>query len=286
MKKILIIMILLISFSLLFSANENIGTTAFSFLRMDLSARANGMAGAYIGLSNDVNAVFYNPAGLSLINNTQIVTTYSNFLLGIPVGTIAFTKNIDDKRIGIFAQYLSDEQEKTDSNGIGIGSFGVSDLILGFSYAKQVHPVVYLGFNFKYLNESIDNFSASILAFDLGIIHQTTNKQLKVGLALKNIGFQLSYYTDDKVKERFPKTVIVGLNYFPTNKLNILLDVEKPLYGDIIAKLGTEYRYNKIISFRTGFNSNAVNWNNGGTLSFLAGFSLGFGLNWKKYTFV
>ncbi len=285
MKKILVAFFLLIFVNILFSANDNIGTTAFSFFRTDLSARANGMAGAYIGLADDVNAMFYNPAGLALVSNTQISTTYSSFLMGIPIGTIAVTKNLAEKRMGFFAQYLSDEQERTDSNGIENGTFGVSDMILGFSYAKQVHPVVYLGVNIKYLNETIDNSSASALAADFGIIHQTTNKQLKVGLAVKNFGFQLSYFTDDKVKERFPKTVIVGLNYFPTNKLNILLDVEKPLYGDIIAKLGSEYRYNGIISFRGGFNSNASNWNNGGTLSVLSGFSIGFGLNWKKYSF-
>jgi hypothetical protein len=286
MKKIIFITIAMVLISnLLFSANDNIGTFGFSFLRTDISARANGMAGAYTALSNDVNAVYYNPAGLSLLKNTQISTTFSNYLLGIPIGNLAVSKTINNKNFAFFAQYLTDEQDKTDSNGVMEGKFGNSDLILGLSIAKQIHPVIYIGGSVKYISETLDNSSASAIVMDLGILHQTTNPHLKVGATIKNLGFQLTYYTKDKIKEKMPKTATIGLNYYPTDFINFLLDIEKPFDRNVIGKVGIEYKYNKVIQLRGGYNTDGSSWNNGGSFSFLSGISLGFGLYWHQYSF-
>ncbi len=285
MKKSVLTIILVFSALLAWAANDNLGISSFNFLNTDVSAKVNGMGGAYTAFSNDVNAVFYNPAGLALINNNQISSTFSSYLLGIPMGSLAFTGNLGGNRIGVFAKYLTDEEDRTDENGITIGKFGNSDLLLGISYAKQVHPVVFLGGSLKYLNENLDNSSASLIALDLGILHQTTNRHLKVGLTIKNIGFQLTHFAADNHNEKLPKTVIAGLNYFPNDRLNILFDLEKLFYGNVTGKLGIQFKYNDNFLLRTGFNSNYSDWNNGGSLSFLSGFSFGFGIHWKKYVF-
>lgn len=41
-----------------------------------VGARPLGMGGAFIGLANDVNAVYWNPAGLAQINKYQMTYTY------------------------------------------------------------------------------------------------------------------------------------------------------------------------------------------------------------------
>ena len=40
------------------------GTYPMSFLQLDINARPAGMGGAFCGISDDVNSLIYNPAGL------------------------------------------------------------------------------------------------------------------------------------------------------------------------------------------------------------------------------
>ena len=286
MKKFIVIIALVALFSCsVFAANSNVGTSGFTFFKLDFSARANAMGGAYTALSNDVNAVFFNPAGLSQISEKQITTTYNSYLVGLSSGALAFSMPYEDRTIAFFSQFLTDEEDEVSSDGVITGTFDNSELLVGISASQQVHPVVFIGGSLKYLRENLAGNSASAIVFDIGVLHQTTNKMLKVGLTLKNIGTQLTYYTDDKNKETMPKEAVIGLNYFPKDYLNILLDVVKPFDDNFKGKLGVEYRYNKMLALRSGFNSNASDWNNGGKLSFISGFSTGFGLNWRKYSF-
>ena len=63
-------------FIICFLANQNIysqnvsktGTTAASFLEIGVGAAANGMGGAFVGLSNDASSLFWNVGGISTLN--------------------------------------------------------------------------------------------------------------------------------------------------------------------------------------------------------------------------
>ncbi|MFM8177628.1 MAG: hypothetical protein ACKOAG_00405, partial [Candidatus Kapaibacterium sp.] len=74
---------------------RKVGAAGGQFLRIGVGARANGMAGAFAGVSNDLSALFYNSAGIvdikgysANISHTQWFGGYShNFLGGVfPVG--------------------------------------------------------------------------------------------------------------------------------------------------------------------------------------------------------
>ena len=69
----ILILILIIS---LFAQSDDAGTSGFTFLKMNFSARARAMGNAYTGLSNDASAVFYNPAGMIQITSSQASNTY------------------------------------------------------------------------------------------------------------------------------------------------------------------------------------------------------------------
>ena len=42
--------------------NNNIGTVGVQFLQLGVGARAVGMGGAYVGVADNVDALFWNPA--------------------------------------------------------------------------------------------------------------------------------------------------------------------------------------------------------------------------------
>ncbi len=75
MKKILLYSIIVLM--PLFSQAQN-SRYAASFMELGIGPRALGMGNAYVGISNDVTGVFWNPAGLALLPNPQASSMYAS----------------------------------------------------------------------------------------------------------------------------------------------------------------------------------------------------------------
>ncbi len=284
-----LILIAIISLSV-FAISEDAGTSGFSFLKVNYSARAAAMASAFTGLSNDASAVFFNPAGLSQIQSKEISTTYMSYFDGIQCGSVVYAFPYDDKTtLAAFSQFLTATEDRTlaDANGNYAGTdgtFGISEVLLGVSASRRVLAVLDLGINIKYLQESLDEYGGSAVAVDIALLHQTTNKNLKVGIALKNLGKQLSYYTGNEYEEKLPQLFVAGFSYHPDEKFFATLDIYKPMEFDFSGRLGVEYQIHDMLALRCGYKSNAKDWRAGGDHETFAGLSFGFGINWQKYT--
>ena len=48
-----------------------VGTTAGKFLSIPVGARALGMGGAFVAVANDVSAMYWNPAGIAGVYQTE-----------------------------------------------------------------------------------------------------------------------------------------------------------------------------------------------------------------------
>ncbi|MDI6641857.1 MAG: hypothetical protein QME68_06065, partial [Elusimicrobiota bacterium] len=53
------------------------------FVNLGYGSRVQSIGGAFVGLADDSQAVFYNPAGLSYQKIPEIQTTYGKYLLGL-----------------------------------------------------------------------------------------------------------------------------------------------------------------------------------------------------------
>ena len=70
------LLLLLITTSLIFGFNK-VGTTAAPFLKIEYGARPVGMGGTFVALANDPAGIYYNPAGIAEIENTQFMGGYT-----------------------------------------------------------------------------------------------------------------------------------------------------------------------------------------------------------------
>lgn len=289
MKKFFIMSLLIMLTMILSAENENAGTSGFTFLKVNYSARSAAMGNAYTGLSNDADAVFFNPAGLVQVRSPQASLTYMNYIDGVNCGSAVYVLPYNEKTsFGVFAKGLSATEERTIANEMGQfegidGTFGMSDVVFGISAARYLLDMLDVGLNVKYIQESLDDKSASAIAIDAGIIHQSTNENLKVGISFRNFGKQLSYYTDNEYEEIMPMTLTVGFNYHPKEKLYATVDVYKPLDNDIFGRIGLEYKVHKLLDLRAGYKTNASDWATGGDNDFLSGISAGAGFNLQQY---
>ncbi len=273
----------------LFAENDLIGTTGFSFLKVNYSARINAMGGAYTALSNNSDAVFSNPAGLNEILNREFNVSYMNYFDGIQTGAISFaTQKNKLMHIGGFIKYMSGSETRTlvDENGDFLGedgTFGFSNTVFGMSGSYYVNAMLSVGANAKFLFDNLDENSSSAIAFDFGLLHQSTNENLKIGLTMRNIGKQLTKYTKTSGKDDLPKVLTLGFSYHPKDELYVNFDIRKPVEGDYSGLIGTEYQIHPLLVLRAGYKTNASDWKAGGDNEFLSGISSGLGFRWKKY---
>ena len=64
---------LLIAFLAVFVLSVNISSveTGAAFLKLGMGARPVGLGGAFTAISNDVNAIAYNPAGIAQLESNE-----------------------------------------------------------------------------------------------------------------------------------------------------------------------------------------------------------------------
>lgn len=287
----LILFLVIFSMIPLFAVHKDAGTSGFQFLKVHYSARALGMANAFTGMADDVDAVYFNPAGLAQQKDMSIKSNYINYVDGMNGGSVAFNMPYqDDYSIAFFAQYLNaGDIQRTSANNDGTynieGTFTASDLVAGASIAKKVKDNLDLGISAKILYESLDDVSASALNFDFGLRHQTTNEKLIIGIVVKNVGMQLSYYTDDEYKEKMPMIATAGAYYKFNEKFTGNLDISRPMDNDFYGKAGVEYQLSPMLTLRGGFDSRSSDYKAGDTFEAFSGLAGGFGIHYKKYTF-
>jgi hypothetical protein len=288
MKRITIFILVLLFVQPLFAIHNDAGTTVFNFLKVPVGPRGSAMANAFCGLSNDELAPFWNPAGLPQVKNKKLGITYLNYFAGYNGGAVSFVLPMSDEvTLAIFSKFAGvGDIPKTgideDNELVPLGTFGSSDVLLGFSYAKVLSEILNWGFNVKFISESIDEYSSQAVAADVGIFHQTTTPRLKLGVVAKNLGKQITRF--DKEDEKLPIFFAAGFAYYLNNGF-ITLDINKPMDNDFYGTFGYETNVRKNLKLRCGYRTNAKDWQVGSDIDFLSGISAGLGFGWKEYHF-
>lgn len=272
------------------AVNATAGTTGFAALKVVYSARALALGQALTGQAENPDGLHYNPASIIRIDGNEISSTYANSFLGAQGGQLQYLwpKN-RFTAWGFALRYMNyGSFDRTEMNQQGdlvedLGTFGASTIIASASVAKYVSDAVDLGATLKTVWDKIDDSSATAILVDLGGIHHPANSHVKVGGSIRNLGLQTSYYTSGRYKEKLPLTFAAGITYRLNSQLWGTAEVSKASAENAIVKLGMEYELNPALQLRGGLRSNAAEGYNGGTFSFLSGFSLGAGWKWRNY---
>lgn len=263
--------------------NSNAGTSSFPFLKINISARAVAMGGAFTGLADDESALYYNPAGITAIDDTKYIVGYHDYLFDTQSGFLGYIKPINDRRtIGFYLSYLNfGSFTQTDENGDITGDFGGGDLLLAVSFAQKKDHQISFGATAKFIYEKIDVYSASGLALDLAAKYNSDRGRFGAGLMLQNIGFQLSSLGE--TKDKLPTTIRSGISFKPKGiPMTISSDIILPFDNDLIFAIGADYVNFKPFYVRLGWNSFGSNYKATNSDASLTGLSLGCGFDVRK----
>ncbi len=263
--------------------NSDAGTSAFPFLKINISARAVAMGGAFTGLADDESSLYYNPAGIASIEDPSFIAGYHNYFSDIQTGFIGIIKNSKEKYFyGGYLSYLNyGSFIQADQFGTVTGEFSGSDIVLAGTFAIR-HSYSYMsGATFKIIYESLQDFTASGIAIDLGFKYLGDRGKRSLGFAIQNLGTQLSSLGNTKYS--LPLTFRFGGSISPQGlPLLISTDLIIPTDNSLVFAFGMEYLRAKPLYLRMGWNSFGSNFRGAQSTDSWAGFALGFGFDYNE----
>ncbi len=290
-------LILLMLPSLVFS-QAKVGTTGLNFLELGVSARAMGMAEAFVASTNDASAVFYNPAGLTYVYGRDLMLThismpadinYEAGMMAIPMESIGgvlgvgvFSLNAGDI---LYTDYSYPYGADTDGNK---QYFSAGDFALSLSYGRFLTDKFSVGFTVKYLREDLSTYNAGGWAADVGTLYNSGYRNFKLGMVISNFGPDFKFIDDD-----FP----LPINFKFGGSID-LIDNEEHLMtfaaegshpSDNLEKynVGMEYWYQNRFAIRVGerFNYDTDGFTAGGGLRLAIGEDMEFGVDYAYQDF-
>ena len=246
-KIVFVIVILIVSVVTQFvfaGGVKKVGTSAATFLRIPVGARATGMGSSFVSMIDDPTALYWNPSVLSSVGRNALVVDHSPWLPGIYFDFAGLSVPVEDLGVlGLSITILhTDEMEVTTvEEPMGTGeTFTASSFALGFSYSRELTDRFSIGGTFKYIQESIYNSAATGIAFDVGTIYETPFAGIRLGASISNFGTKMQMTGED---------------------LNVRVDIAPGQEGNnqsIVGKLNTD-QFDLPLIMRVGISGEIVN---------------------------
>ena len=245
--------------------NENAGTRAVPFLKMESGSRAAAMAGAYTGLADDADGLFWNPAGLAGIPGEQLTGTQNFSFGGINHETVAYARRLTDKGVGAasFQGAFAEIERRLGDTEEPDSLFTASTYAFGLSYSHALSDLA-VGGTLKLLQERFDIENHTGVAIDVGALYRADDYSL--GVSVLSLGPNL----DDSA---LPLTLRAGASALLAEDGPLAVaDVVLPNDDDPSVRVGLEQWFFDQVALRAGYHfTGAENPNKG--------FALGLGLH-------
>ncbi len=277
--------VLIISFLFCSSYTEsvNTGTTGLQFLKIGIGARPIGIGGTYIGISDDINSIWWNPAGLGPMGQNEVTASYINWFQGVNIGCVGY--GLPTETFGVFGigiNYLTfGNMPATEIDNYGNiidkgAVFSAQDAALNLAYGIDiVNNTLYVGGNIKSVLQTIEQQSATAFMMDLGILLKSNF--INIGFVIQNLGKGVRFEKDEN---ELPTTLKLGASHkLFNNNLTLALDVNYPVWdNEINGHFGVEYLYNNLVAVRIGYKTTTIK-----DLNALSGLSFGFGIKYHRF---
>ena len=208
------------------------GSSVYDFMDLPISSRLCALGGDNVSMQDgELSMAFVNPALLCAGTDKVLSLNYGYLMQGTNYASALLGWNFARSKVELHP----DEPDKPNYFAVGVhyldygkmqladeqgnltgGEFTAKDILLEAIYARQLGPLFTVGVALKPVMSFYESYSAFALAADVGGHFQTRDSSFHVGLALRNIGWQLKgFYTleSNQQRESLPLNLELGVNY-------------------------------------------------------------------------
>jgi len=249
-----------LAFALVFSAavsddakaEEQSGGLPGEWLSLYLGARTSGLGGAFTAVADEPLGVIWNPAGMSQMSQNAVSFETSILYESTTLNSLSFT--LPGHRLPSFGLTIlslgSGEFEKTNELNEPMGSFDEGEMAFLLSASKNVTRNFYLGANFKVVRQAIDEFDATGVGVDLGLLYQV-HPAIRLGASILNVGGPAINLRE--LDENYPLDMRGGVAVnFLSGRALLAGDVAYRADAGASLAIGTEFWVHRTMGLRFG----------------------------------
>ena len=277
----------------IYGADPNAGLTAFPVLKIPMGGRAEGMAGAFSAVSDDISFIEFNPAGSSMLTRSGLAVFHNNWIADTKIEGAVFASRFKDLGFAAAGKWLYTPFTEYNMYGEraskGYYSEGVAILNISYNFFKTYYfPGLSVGANIKGAFRILPDFSdaddmgnnegqivtgsglsqsAFMVMADVGLLtrfnflkfYNSREPNTSAAVVMRNLG-PLS------MKEALPSVITAAIAYKPLKPLLVSFDFSVPLnFQDISLSekpywsLGIAGDVTRFLSLRTGLMGKAGN---------------------------
>lgn len=280
-----LVLILALAFSTndAFAGGPKVGTAAASELLIPMGARNVAMGNSNIANTTGTEAIYWNPAGLSIMNKAEVDFTYMTYFADMNISYFAAGfKSGNMGTFGVSFQSLDIGEIPVTTITVpeGTGEILTPNFItINVTYSNRLTDRISFGANTKLISESVGSMSASAFAWDLGLQYRS-DYNIDFGIVLKNIGTKMKFtgtgtefdatipYANpnattrktslDMVENELPTSLNMGLAYryqiAEDQMLNVAGIYVDNGYAINEMNFGLEYGFRDLLFLRGGYN--------------------------------
>jgi len=272
---------------------QKLAQTGMKFLNVTTDARISAMADAVTAVEGSSTAMFLNPSSMAKMPKfVDISLGKVDWIADIDYfyGSVAFSPF--NGRYGVFGfsmlsvDYgnmigtIRDDNPANELGYVETGAFSPTAMAFGFGYSKALSSKFSVGGNIKYVlqnmgssivglvgaasdgNYTKKSYSASVTAFDFGVLYNTGFRSLNIGMCIRNFSKEVRYEDESF---QLPLIFRIGasmdlLDIYPfmsKEHSSFLLSVDATHPRDYPEQInvGLEYLVFKTFSIRAGYSA-------------------------------
>ena len=264
MKTQLLILIFLMSVFSYSQEFKKTATAGFVFLELPVNARTAALGESSTPLS-DVNAsgLFINPASIGFTNLTHSFSaSYSPWIAEIKHYASSYTFKTDFGvfGIGLVAVDFGSMPKVKRTLGQRVynieGTFSSNAIAMQLGYSRMLTDNFSYGVSIKYVQETIDIYSASNILFDGGILYYTGLGSLRLAAVFQNFGVESKFINDPF---KMPAVIKLGVaaeiigDKNSEYRVTSIAEALHPNDGDEKLNIGLEVGWRNMLMLRGGY---------------------------------
>ena len=263
-------------------AAGNIGTSGAGFLELGVGSRPIALGEAFTASSGDINAIYYNPAGLGTLMYPMLSVMHEELILDSRFENVSVAYPLYSGFLGVSnSVFWVPPFDRIDMEGNKAGTVQFYNASGTAAYGRSF-GFMEAGASVKYIYQKIYNLNLHSAAVDLGILKRmymfspfdAPIRNFSIGLSLLNFGTKAK---DDQL----PRQLRIGTSYYLMDWLGISADLTESALNNsdlydftsgfnesFRVNTGIEATYMNLLALRAGYR-----FNDAGTYSFGVGFN-------------